>query len=53
MSRAAANAGVDAFAAVAAAAAEVGIIYCIEPLSPDQTSCINTVSEAVGIVNHQ
>ncbi|MDC7788371.1 sugar phosphate isomerase/epimerase [Rhodoplanes sp. TEM] len=40
----------DAFAAVAAAAAEAGVVYCIEPLSKRQTDCINTVAEAAAIV---
>ncbi|EJW09340.1 putative D-tagatose 3-epimerase [Rhodovulum sp. PH10] len=40
----------DAFAAVADAARAAGIVYCIEPLSPPQTPCINTVAEAAEIV---
>ena len=27
-----------------------GVIYCIEPLSRDQTSCINTIKDAAEIV---
>ncbi len=42
--------GVDAFAAVAGAAAEAGVTYCIEPLSRDQTLFVNTVAEAADIV---
>lgn len=42
--------GVDAFAAVAGAAEKAGVIYCIEPLSRDQTPFVNTVAEAADIV---
>lgn len=42
--------GADCFAAVAEAAEAAGLIYCIEPLSPDQTGFVNTVQEAVTIV---
>lgn len=42
--------GVDAFAAVAGAAAEAGVTYCVEPLSRDQTPFVNTVAEAAEIV---
>jgi D-psicose/D-tagatose/L-ribulose 3-epimerase len=42
--------GVDAFAAVAGAAAEAGVTYCIEPLSREQTPFVNTVAEAAEIV---
>jgi D-psicose/D-tagatose/L-ribulose 3-epimerase len=42
--------GVDAFAAVAGAAAEAGVTYCIEPLSRDQTPFVNNVAEAADIV---
>jgi D-psicose/D-tagatose/L-ribulose 3-epimerase len=42
--------GVDAFAAVADAAAEAGVTYCVEPLSRDQTAFVNTVAEASEIV---
>jgi D-psicose/D-tagatose/L-ribulose 3-epimerase len=42
--------GADAFAAVAEAAGRHGVIYCIEPLSRDQTAFINTVAEAAEIV---
>lgn len=42
--------GVDAFAAVAGAAAAAGVTYCIEPLSRGQTPFVNTVAEAADIV---
>ena len=42
--------GADCFAAVAGAAEAAGLIYCIEPLSPDQTGFVNTVQDAVTIV---
>jgi hypothetical protein len=35
----------DCFAAVAARAEKAGVIYCIEPLSADQTPLINTLEE--------
>src|SRR3979409_845355 len=37
----------DALAQVALAAARVGVIYCIEPLSRKETALVNTVAEAV------
>jgi sugar phosphate isomerase/epimerase len=40
----------DCFAQVAATAEAAGVIYCIEPLSRDQTSCINTIDDAAEIV---
>ena len=40
----------DAFAAAGEAAQANGVIYCIEPLSSDQTPLINTVAEAAAIV---
>lgn len=40
----------DCFAQVASAAAAAGVIYCIEPLSRDQTACINTIADAAEIV---
>jgi D-psicose/D-tagatose/L-ribulose 3-epimerase len=40
----------DCFAAVAPAAEAAGVTYCVEPLSRDQTGCINTVEEAAAIV---
>jgi sugar phosphate isomerase/epimerase len=33
-----------------AAAGRLGLVYCIEPLSRDQTSVVNTVDEALAIV---
>jgi sugar phosphate isomerase/epimerase len=44
--------GVDAFAAVAGAAAEAGVTYCVEPLSRDQTAFVNTVAEAAEVVRN-
>lgn len=40
----------EAFAQAGAAARDNGVIYCIEPLSSDQTPLFNTVSEAAAIV---
>ena len=40
----------DTFAAVAERAAKAGVVYCVEPLSGDQTPLINTVAEAVQIL---
>jgi sugar phosphate isomerase/epimerase len=40
----------DCFAAVAPAAEAARVTYCIEPLSRDQTACVNTVAEAAEIV---
>jgi D-psicose/D-tagatose/L-ribulose 3-epimerase len=40
----------DAMAQVALAAARAGVIYCIEPLSPRETSLINTIAEATELV---
>jgi sugar phosphate isomerase/epimerase len=40
----------DALAQVALAAARVGVIYCIEPLSPRETALINTVAQAAELV---
>src|SRR6266851_3318651 len=40
----------DAMAQVALTAARVGVIYCIEPLSPRETALINTVAEAADLV---
>ena len=39
--------GIESFAAVAQAAASAGVIYCIEPLSRDQTAFVNTIADAV------
>jgi sugar phosphate isomerase/epimerase len=40
----------DSFAAVADHAAKAGVIYCIEPLSSEQTPLINTLEEAAQLV---
>ena len=40
----------DALAQVALAAARVGVIYCIEPLSPKETALVNTLAEAAELV---
>jgi sugar phosphate isomerase/epimerase len=40
----------DSFAAVAERAASAGVLYCIEPLSADQTPLINTLEEAARMV---
>lgn len=42
--------GAECFAAVASAAQDANVTYCIEPLSPDQTQFVNTVAEAVDLV---
>lgn len=42
--------GKEAFAHIAEHAARAGVVYCIEPLSPQETSFINTVAEAEAIV---
>ena len=42
--------GIDCFAAVAEAAAQAGVVYCIEPLARNQTAFVNTVEEAAAIV---
>ncbi len=39
------------FAAAGARARELGLLYCIEPLSRDQTNFVNTVAEAVEILD--
>lgn len=41
---------VDAFAAAAEAAARCGVTYCIEPLAARETNFVNTVAEAVALV---
>jgi D-psicose/D-tagatose/L-ribulose 3-epimerase len=38
------------FAAVAERAEKAGVVYCIEPLSADQTPLINTLEEAAALV---
>lgn len=40
----------ECLAAVAERAASLGVVYCIEPLAADQTPLINTVAEAVQIL---
>jgi len=40
----------DALAQAALAAARVGVIYCIEPLSQRETSLVNTIAEAAELV---
>ncbi len=42
--------GIECFAAVADAAAQARVTYCIEPLARNQTAFINTVEEAAAIV---
>src|SRR3982751_5799443 len=41
----------ESFAAIAEHAAKAGVVYCIEPLSSEQTPLINTLEEAVGLVD--
>ncbi len=40
----------EAFAAAARAAEQAGVHYCLEPLSRHETNFINTVAEAIGVV---
>jgi sugar phosphate isomerase/epimerase len=40
----------DTFAAVAERAEKAGVMYCVEPLSSDQTPLINTLEEAAAVV---
>ena len=40
----------ECFAAVAERAAKAGVVYCIEPLSSEQTPLINTLEEAARMV---
>ena len=40
----------ESFAAVAGRASKAGVVYCIEPLSSDQTPLINTLEEAAAMV---
>ena len=42
--------GIDCFAAVADAARQAGVTYCVEPLARSQTAFINTVQAAADIV---
>jgi len=41
---------VECWTEAASAAATMGVTYCIEPLSSDQTPLVNTLAEAVAIV---
>ena len=41
----------DCFAAIAERAQKAGVIYCIEPLSAEQTPLINTLDEAARMVD--
>jgi D-psicose/D-tagatose/L-ribulose 3-epimerase len=40
----------DGLAQVASVAAEAGVVYCIEPLSRQQTALVNTIAEAADLV---
>ena len=40
----------DMFAAVAERAAQAGVVYCVEPLSAEQTPLINTLEEAAALI---
>jgi sugar phosphate isomerase/epimerase len=40
----------ECWAAVADAAKAAGVVYCVEPLSRQQTACVNTIEEAAAIV---
>jgi D-psicose/D-tagatose/L-ribulose 3-epimerase len=41
----------DSFAAIAEHATKAGVVYCIEPLSSEQTPLINTLEEAARMVD--
>lgn len=41
----------DGLSQVAQAAADAGVIYCIEPLSRKETTMVNTISEAADLVH--
>ena len=43
-------AAIECWAKAASVAATMGLTYCIEPLSPDQTPLVNTIEEAIAIV---
>lgn len=43
--------GTDCFAAIAETAERAGVTYCIEPLAPSETNYINSLAEAVEIVD--
>ena len=42
----------EAFGVAARAAEKAGVTYCLEPLAPRETNFVNTVGEAVGIVEY-
>jgi sugar phosphate isomerase/epimerase len=42
----------EAFGTAARAAEKAGVMYCLEPLSQRETNFVNTVGEAVGIVEY-
>ena len=41
----------ESFASIAEDAAKAGVVYCIEPLSSEQTPLINTLEEAAALVD--
>jgi D-psicose/D-tagatose/L-ribulose 3-epimerase len=41
----------ECFAAIASAAEQAGVIYCIEPLAPPEAELINTVEEAAAMAH--
>lgn len=41
----------DSFASIAERAQKAGVVYCIEPLSSEQTPLINTLQEAANLVD--
>jgi len=41
----------ECFGAVAERARQAGVVYCVEPLSTEQTPLINTLEQAAGIVD--
>jgi sugar phosphate isomerase/epimerase len=43
--------GVEAWARVAPEAASAGVTYCVEPLASGETDFVNTVAEAVAVVD--
>lgn len=42
----------EAFGAAARAAEKAGVMYCLEPLARHETNFVNTVGEAIGIVEY-
>lgn len=48
--RGAAERGVAAWASIAEDAAKARVVYCIEPLGPDETDFVNTLEQAAAIV---